>query len=74
MGVEAAVILPVAFLQGVTAVEEADAVVDGASAFAEGIGEGESEVSPVGVACGDVSVRRFYSLCDEFNVVFWLWM
>ncbi len=70
MGVEAAVVLPVAFLRGVAVVETADAVVGGASAFAEGIGEGESEVTPVGVACGDVCVRRFNTLGDEFDVVF----
>ena len=74
MGVEAAVVLPVAFLWGVAAVETADAVVGGASAFAEGIGEGESEVSPVGVAGGDVCARRFNALCDEFDVIFWFRM
>ena len=74
MGVEAAVVLPVAFLRGVTAVEAADAVVGGASAFAEAISEGESEVSPVGVARGDVRARRFNAPGDEFDVVFWFWM
>lgn len=54
VGVETAVILPVAFLRSVAAVETADAVVDGASALSEGVRKGESEVSPVGVAGGDV--------------------
>ena len=54
VGVEAAVILLVAFLRCVSAVETADAVVDGASALSEGIHKGESEVSPVGIARGDV--------------------
>lgn len=54
VGVEAAIILPVAFLRCVAAVETADAVVDGASALSDGIHKGKSEVSPVGVARGDV--------------------
>ncbi len=70
VGVEAAVILLVAFLRSVAAVETADPVVDGASVFAEGIGEGESEVTPVGVTSCDVGVRCLYALCDEFNAVF----
>mgnify|MGYP004620753813 CR=1 FL=1 len=57
VGVEAAVILPVTLIRGVAAVEAADSVVDGASAFTDGIGEGESEVSPVGIDCGDVCAR-----------------
>ncbi len=74
VGVEAAVVLPVAFLRSVAIVETTDPVVDGASAFTEGIGEGESEVSPVGVACGDVCARRFNAPCDEFDVIFWFRM
>lgn len=74
VGVEAAVVLSVAFLRGIAAVETADSVVGGASAFAEGIGEGESEGSPVGVAGGDVGARRFNTLCDEFDVIFWFRM
>lgn len=54
VGVEAAVILPVAFLRRVAAVETADAVVDGASTLSDGVCKGEAEVPPVGVAGGDV--------------------
>ena len=70
VGVEAAVVLLVAFLRSIAAVETADPVVYGTPALAKGIGEGESEVSPVGVADGYVGVRCFYALCDEFDVIF----
>ena len=70
VGVEAAVVLPVAVFLYVATVEMADSVVDGASVFAESIGEGESEVTPVGVARCDVGVRCLYALRNEFDVIF----
>ena len=59
VGTEATVVLFVTFGCGVVWVEAADSVVVISSVFAESIGEGEAEVSPVVVSGCDVGVGGF---------------
>ena len=60
--------MAVAFFWSVAAVQAADAVVVASSGFPEFIGEGEAEVAPVVVACGDVNAGLLDSRGDGFNV------
>lgn len=69
-GAEAAVVLPVGLCLGIIVVEAAEAVVVGPSAFSEGVGEGESEVAPWGVPCGDVGGCGFDAGGDGLDVGF----
>ena len=69
VGGEAAGILLVGFFRLVVRIEVADSVVDAAAAFPECFCNGEAEVAPVGVACGDVGGGGFDSLRDGLDVI-----
>ena len=70
MGAEAFVVLGVGLLFGVAGIEAGDAMEVVATVFAQGVAEGEAEVSPGGVVAGDVHVGGFDALGDDFDVVF----
>ena len=69
VGAEAFVVLGITVGLGIAGVEAADAVVDVPARFAKLGGEGEADVTPVVVACGDVNAGRFDAPGDEFDVV-----
>ena len=68
VGVEAGSVLFVAIGLVVVRVEAAEAVVVGAAVLAQGIGKGEAEVSPGGVAGGNVFAGFLDTAGDGFNV------
>jgi len=68
VGIEAGGVLFVGFGVGVMGIEAAEAVVEGATGFAEGIGKGKAKVSPVGVSGGDVEGGGFDAGGDGFDV------
>ena len=68
VGVKAGGVLFVAFGRVVVLIEAAEAVVVGAAVLAHGIGKGEAEVSPRGVASGDVFADFLDAAGDGFDV------
>ena len=68
VSVEAGGVLFVAVGLVVVLIEAAETVVVGAAVFAQGIGKGEAEVSPRGVAGGDVFASFLNTAGDGLNV------
>ena len=68
-GAHAFVVLGVTFLLRVAGIEAAEAVVVAAAVFSHGVGEGEAEVPPMVVACGDVRAGRLDAGGEAFNLV-----
>ena len=63
------IVLGISLLLGISGIEAGDAVEVIAAVLAQLVGEGEAEVSPIGVALGDVYPGRLNTLGDDFNVV-----
>lgn len=71
VGVETAVVLGVSRFRSVVRMEAADAVVVASASLSELVGEGEAEVTPLGVCRGDVNGVVFYACGYGLDVIGW---
>ena len=69
--VETAVVLGVSRFRGVVWMETAEAVVVVSASLSELVGEGEAEVTPLGVCRGNVNGGGFDAGCYGLDVVGW---
>lgn len=58
LGFEAAIVLFVAFFQGITGIKAADAFKKASSRFAKLIGKSKAQVHPFGIRAGDIGEGR----------------
>ena len=71
VGAEAVVVLAVGFFRSIVRMETADAVVVASASLSELVGEGEAEVTPLGVCRGDVNGGGFDAGCYGLDVIGW---
>ena len=69
VGVETAVVLTVGFFRSIVRMETADAVVVASASLSELVGEGEAEVTPLGVCRSNVNGGRFDTGCYRLDVI-----
>ncbi len=71
VGVEAAVVLGVSRFRGVVWMETAEAMVVASASLSELVGEGEAEITPLGVCRSDVNGGGFNAGGYGLDVVRW---
>lgn len=71
VGTEATVVLTVGFFRSIVRMKTADTVAVVSASLSELIGEGEAEVTPLGICRGDVNGGGFDTGCYGLDVIGW---